>query len=405
MILPKQQPGARWHALALRDLLIFLVADENGLSADEARRRLEQYGPNQLPKKRPPSWWQIFIRQFISPLIYILTIAAIVSVIVHPEDPGDAIFIVAVLLLNAGIGCYQEGRAQQKSQALLKLMGVRASVLRAGEMYEVDGNEVVPGDIVWLETGNRVPADMRLLQANGLEIDESLLTGESLPVVKDPGWMGDDAAPMGYHRNMAYAGSIIIRGRATGVVVATGTATEIGRLALDVLGTEGGRPPLLDRMERFTRAIGGAVLIAAVVIGGFGVLFRGLSIPDMFFFSVALAVSAIPEGLPVALTVALAIATSRMARRGVIVRRLAAVEGLGSCNLISSDKTGTLTCNELTARTLYLPSGRSVEVTGEGYVPEGGIVSTRPPLSPGNHDELNGLALAGRALQRGQPAP
>lgn len=377
------------HTQPIRDVVSALDAKESGLTSAEAQTRLEEHGPNALPRKPPPRLWQIGLRQFQSPLIYILAIAAAVSLLIG--HGVDAAFIVAVLVLNALIGGYQEWKAERSSHALQQLLRIRASVLRDGEVREVDGEDVVPGDIVWLESGNRVPADLRLIQAHGLEIDESLLTGESLAVQKDPAWSGDESTPLADRRNMAYAGSTISRGRAKGVVVATGRSTEVGHLAVDVLSTTGGRPPLLDRMEWFARVVGYAVVAAAVVIGLAGVLFRGYGVSEMFLFGVALAVAAIPEGLPVALTVALAVATSRMARRGLIVRRLAAVEGLGSCTLIASDKTGTLTCNELTVRSIYLADDREYPVTGEGYAPEGGLEGMTG-LQPGTDPALDALA-------------
>ncbi|GAB6190549.1 cation-translocating P-type ATPase [Desulfocastanea catecholica] len=391
---PTQEPKPIWHALPISELLTLLVTSENGLTGAEVNNRLEYYGRNRFPQKPPAAWWVILLRQFMSPLIYILAIAAIVSAVVHPDAPADALFIVAVLVLNAAIGGYQEAKAEQKSHALLQLLQIKASVLRDGEVREVDADEVVPGDIVWLESGNRIPADMRLLMTHGLEVDESLLTGESLPVTKESLWIGEESTPVADHRNMAYAGSIIIHGRAKGVVVATGPATVVGQLAVDVMSAEGGKPPLLLRMEKFTRVIGASVLFAAVVIAAVGILFRGYSLNDMFLFSVALAVSAIPEGLPVALTVALAIATTRMARRGVIVRRLAAVEGLGSCTLIGSDKTGTLTCNELTVRSISLPDGQFLEVTGEGFIPDGEVLFDAQAVVADAWTELHDLAVA-----------
>ena len=389
-----EQTKALWHMMSTLEILARLAASENGLTNAEAKARLELYGRNRLPQKPPGAWWEIVLRQFMSPLIYILTIAAIVSAIAHPEDLTDAIFIAAVLVINAVIGGYQEGKAEQSSRALQKLLQIRASILRDGEICEIDAEELVPGDIVWLESGNRVPADMRLLMTHGLEVDESLLTGESLSVLKDPSWKGDASAPMADRHNMAYAGSIIVRGRAKGVVVGSGAATAVGQLALDVMSATGGKPPLLVRMEKFTHVVALAVLVAAAAIAVIGVLFRGYDVSDMFLFGVALAVSAIPEGLPVALTVALAIATTRMARRGVIVRRLAAVEGLGSCTLIGSDKTGTLTCNELTVRTIGLSDGQTIEVTGEGFVPNGQVLLNGQPVLPGTHATLNDLARA-----------
>ena len=394
MTILAEQTKPLWHMISTPDLVTQLATSENGLSNAEARARLELYGRNRLPQKPPAAWWEIVLRQFMSPLIYILTIAAIVSAIAHPEDLTDAIFIAAVLIINAAIGGYQEGKAEQSSRALQKLLQIRASTLRDGEIREIDAEEVVPGDIVWLESGNRVPADMRLLMTHGLEVDESLLTGESLSILKDPCWMGDASAPVADRRNMAHAGSIIVRGRAKGIVVGTGATTTVGQLALDVMSATGGKPPLLVRMEKFTRIVASAVLVAAAAIAVVGVLLRGYDVSDMFLFGVALAVSAIPEGLPVALTVALAIATTRMARRGVIVRRLAAVEGLGSCTLIGSDKTGTLTCNELTVREIGLPDGQALEVTGEGFIPNGQVLLNGQPVLPGTHATLNDLAKA-----------
>jgi P-type Ca2+ transporter type 2C len=358
--------------MELAALLAELQSSEHGLPEDEAARRLAEEGPNRLPRAEPPGIGWILLRQFQNPLIYILALAAAVSIGIG--EVVDAGFIVGVLILNAVIGGYQEWRAEKSSHALQHLLKTRATVVRDGEAVEVDAEILVPGDVVWLESGNRVPADIRLLTGQGLEVDESLLTGESLSVAKEAEWSGPAPTPLGDRLNMAHAGSIVARGRAKGVVVATGTDTVVGRLARDVTGATAGKPPLLIRLERFTRVIGIAVLGAAVLAGVLGVVHRGHSVTDMFMFAVALAVSAIPEGLPVALTVALAVATTRMVRRGVIVRRLAAVEGLGSCTLIGSDKTGTLTCNELTVRAAVLADGAHFEVTGEGYVPAGEVI-------------------------------
>lgn len=363
------------------DALAALDATEHGLTAGQAQARLAEFGPNVLPHTPPPAWWQILLRQFQSPLIYILGLAALISLAI--QEPTDAAFIAAVLCINAAIGGYQEWRAEQSSLALQKLLKVRAAVERDGEVFEVDAEALVPGDVVWLESGNRVPADVRLLMSHGLEVDQSLLTGESTAVQKAAEWSGHEATPVADRLNMAHAAAIVVRGRAKGLVVATGAATVVGQLALDVMASEGGSPPLLVRMERFTKVIAVAVLAASLVIGLLGVVMRGLTIADMFLFAVALAVSAIPEGLPVAMTVALAVATSRMARRGVIVRKLTAVEGLGSCTLVATDKTGTVTCNELTIRELRLADGRVFEVTGEGFAPAGQVFHEGKPVEPG----------------------
>jgi len=383
-------PSSAWHTLDSAGIGQALSVTETGLTSAEAEARLKSYGPNRLPEQPAPTLWEILLRQFRSPLIYILGVAAVVSLAIG--DVKDAAFIAAVLMLNALIGGYQEWRAEKSSRALQKFLKIRASVVRDGEVREIDAEQVVPGDLVWVESGNRVPADLRLVSTRSLEVDESLLTGESLAVVKDPAWTGNASTPLADRRNMSYAGSVVARGRGKGLVVATGVATSIGQLAQDVLSTSGGKPPLVERMERFSRAVAVAVLVAAVLVGLIGIFGHGHTVTKMFMFGVALAVSAIPEGLPIAMTVALAIGTTRMARRGVIVRRLAAVEGLGSCTLIGSDKTGTLTCNELTVREVRLPNGDTYEVTGEGFVPEGQVLLQGKPIE--SADRFRELARA-----------
>jgi len=351
-----------------------------GLTSAEAAARLARHGPNVLPSEPPTGVLEMALRQLKSPLIYVLLAAALVALALG--DVSDAGFIGVVLLLNSVIGGWQEWRAEQQSQALQQMLHVRATVLRDGRAVEIDAERVVPGDVVALESGQRVPADLRLLDVHGLEIEESLLTGESLPVGKDARWSGPADTPLGERRNMAYAGSTVTRGRGHGEVVATGAATVIGGLALSMSATLRGKPPLVTRMERFSRVIAVAILAAAVLVGAVGVLVHGQGVGQMFVFGVALAVSAIPEGLPVALTIALAIAARRMAGRDAIVRRLPAVEGLGSCTLIASDKTGTLTCNELTVRELWLADGGELVTTGAGYEPEGEILPKEPGLPP-----------------------
>lgn len=374
-----------WHVLdrqAVFDRLSVPDGDR-GLSTAAVVTRQREYGLNRLPQRPPTPVWQIFLRQFESPLIYVLAVAAGISVGIG--EWTDAAFIAGVLLINAVIAGVQEYHAERGSLALQRLVRTRATVRRDGEVVDVDGEEVVPGETVFLESGNRVPADVRLLSATNLEVDESTLTGESVPVLKDVEWTGEATAPLGDRRNVAFAGTTVTRGRARGIVVDTGTRTVIGRLARDVTTVEGGDPPLVRRMERFTRVIGVAVLVAAVLAVALGVFVRGFGIAEMFFFAVALAVSAIPEGLPVSLTAALGAATRRMARAGVIVRQLVAVEGLGSCTLIATDKTGTLTENELTVRRVLLPDGTTYDVTGTGYTPEGEVVPEGgPPETP--HD-------------------
>ena len=392
--------SALWYSMSREAVSAEVDATADGLTSEDVMRRREEYGPNRLPRAKPRTWWQIGLHQFQNPLIYILAIAAIVSFAIG--EVTDSGFIVAVLLLNAIIGGVQEWQAERSSQALQQLLRTRATVVRDGETREIDGEDVVPGDVVLLESGYRVPADVRLLSTHGLEIDESALTGESAPVLKDESWSVDGTVPLGDRRNMAYAGTVVNRGRGRGVVVETGAETVVGRLAEDVTAVEGGKPPLIVRMERFTRVVGATVLVAAIVAALLGIFVRQYDAFEMFLFAVALAVSAIPEGLPVAMTVALGAASRRMAKVGVIVRRLVAVEGLGSCTMIATDKTGTLTANELTVKRVQLPDGTSFEVTGEGCTPEGQVLQDSQSPDPELEDDLARVARAAVLCNEGR---
>jgi Ca2+-transporting ATPase len=361
-----------WHTRDVTQVLAMVNATPAGLTSAEARVRLARCGRNVLPAEAPPGWLAIGVRQLRSPLIYVLLAAALVALALG--DFTDAAFIGVVLVVNSTLGGWQEWHAEQQSQGLQKLLRVRAVVLRDGSFIEADAEELVPGDIVAIESGQCIPADLRLLDDRGLEVEEALLTGESLPVPKRTDWTGSADTALADRRNMLFVGSSVVRGRGRGVAVATGLATAIGELAVTISQTQSGKPPLIERMERFSRVIAFVVLAAAVAIGAAGILLHGQDVGTMFVFGVALAVSAIPEGLPVAITVTLAIAARRMAGRGAIVRNLPAVEALGSCTLIASDKTGTLTCNELTVREVLLANGEVFEVTGAGYAPEGTLV-------------------------------
>ncbi|QOJ32607.1 MAG: HAD-IC family P-type ATPase [Gammaproteobacteria bacterium] len=392
-----------WHTLPAEAVLRRLDAEASGLAPDEAARRLAAAGPNRLPRTPAPTPAAILLRQFRSPLIYLLLGAA--GLALATGAVKDALFILAALLINAVLGAVQEARADRSSRALQQLLQLRAIVVRAGEALGIPAEQLVAGDVIELEPGARVPADARLLATQGLEIDESLLTGESLPVAKSADWTGAEATPLAERRNLAHAGTLVVRGRARAVVVATGSATAVGRLALAVMGTPPGEPPLMQRLSAFSGRIGAAVVIAALAVAGLGVLLRGYGGVEMAIFAIALAVSAIPEGLPVALTVVLAVCTRRMAQRGVIVRRLAAVEGLGSCTLIASDKTGTLTCNEITVREAVLADGSCFSVSGEGFAPEGEVRrhdATAEGAGERRHAALLELARAVALCNEGQ---
>ena len=358
------------HHLPSAEVLRALATDARGLSHSEIAARTRQYGRNVLPRPTPPGIAFIFLRQFLSPLIYILLAAALAALFL--KEWTDAGFILAVLLINAAIGTVQEFSAQRSAEALQNLVSTRVRVVREGDTYEIAADELVPGDIVLLESGTRIPADMRLLEAHALEIDESLLTGESLPSAKNAELPVAEETPLGDRRNMCFAGTHAVRGRGRGVVVATALGTELGLLDASLLQQVKARPPLMLRMDRFIHRIGLAVGAVSGLMVMTAVL-QGTSVTEMFFMAVALAVSAIPEGLPVAITVALTISMKRMLKENVIVRRLVAVESLGSCTLIASDKTGTLTVNQLTVRRAVLPDDTEIEITGEGMTPEGEV--------------------------------
>jgi P-type Ca2+ transporter type 2C len=352
------------HAISSDSVLRDLNSSFDGLSVPGAQERLARYGKNTLPSKKAPHVLLIFLRQFYGPLIYILAIAAAVSIFLG--DYTDAFFIFIVLFLNAIIGAFQEYGAEKTAQALRELSTPSCMVKRAGEVFQIPSDFLVPGDIVLIETGNKVPADLRLFNANGLEIDESLLTGESFSVVKTHESIFDQYSPIGDRKNMAYTGSLVIKGRGIGVVVATGLKSELGKIASSLIHNEGAKPPLIIRMELFTKKIAIFLLILTSLMA-WHLLSKGQSWHDVLVFSVALAVSAIPEGLPVALTVALSTATARMSRRNVIVRQLPAVEALGSCSFIATDKTGTLTVNQLTVKKILLPQLEALNVAGSGF--------------------------------------
>ncbi len=367
----RSAPLHKPHTFSADEVLTELRSSADGLDTAEARDRLERYGANRLPEAKPAGLGLVFVRQFLSPLIYVLLIAAVVSAALG--EWSDAIFIMAVLLLNATIGMVQEYSAERAASALQHMVVVRARVLRGGDSYEIESAELVPGDVVLLESGAMVPADMRLIADHSLEVDESLLTGESFAVAKSAAPILPEDTVVGDRRNMAFAGTMVHRGRARGVVVATGLATELGAIATAVLGKTAVKPPLLVRMERFTWRIAVVVAMAVVVLAAVA-LVQGAALQEVFVLAVALAVSAIPEGLPVALTVTLAIGMRRMAKRNVIVRKLVAVEALGSCTFIASDKTGTLTMNELTVSRVVLPGQDPWQVSGEGSIPTGHIL-------------------------------
>jgi len=361
-----------WHALSGPDALVAVASAQTGLDEDEARARLAAHGPNLPPEAKKSGPLILFLRQFTNPLIYLLLGAGLLSLAIG--DQWDAVFIFGVLTMNALISSYQEYKADASARALRMLVPQIARVQRGGIAREVPSAEIVPGDIVELESGMKVTADLRLLSSLGLRIDESLLTGESVPVVKDAGGHTDAQTPPGDRLTMAHAGTAVVEGRGLGVAVATGAATllgEIGKTLASATRTAA-ETPLVRRMGLLARQIAWATIILIFILSALLAL-QGESARDIVLLAIALAVAAIPEGLPIAVTVALSAAASRMARRNVIVRALPAVEGLGSCTLIASDKTGTLTLNRLTVERAALADGTLINRNDwvGGVVPEG----------------------------------
>ncbi|HSK20187.1 MAG TPA: HAD-IC family P-type ATPase [Longimicrobiales bacterium] len=350
--------GRPWHTLTAEEVQRQLEAPPGGLTTAEAAARLERYGPNVVEAEKVETWWRLLLRQFNDPLIFILLIAAAVTAALH--DYTDSGVILAVVILNAAIGFVQELRAREAIRGLARLSAPRAEVQRDGRVHVIESRDLVPGDVVLLASGARVPADIRLISLHDLELNESMLTGESEPVRKSDEALRTENLVSSDQLNMAFAGTVVTRGRGRGIVVRTGLATEIGRIATSIRAVGTTVTPLQAEMHRFGRRVGWAVGVLAVVVLIVGLL-RGLSASEIFLTAVALAVSAIPEGLPVVMTVTLAIGVGRMARRQAIIRSLPAVETLGSTTVIGSDKTGTLTRNEMTV-TAIAAGGRVLEM-------------------------------------------
>jgi Ca2+-transporting ATPase len=380
-----------WHTLATGEAIAALDSDaERGLSTAEARRRIAEHGPNALPEAKRRSLVAMFASQFKSPLIYLLLGAAVVAIALG--EVSDAIVIAAVVVINAAIGAYQEGRAERSLAALRRIATVRARVVRDGTERVVEARDLVPGDVVLVATGDAVPADARVLDPAALELAEAALTGESAPVRKDLGPLGGDTA-LGDRNNMIYAGTHVTAGRARAVVVATGTAMEVGRIATLAERAEVVRSPLERRIAAFGKYVIVAAVVLFVVIVAVG-LVRGIAFADLVMVGVSQVVGMIPEGLPVAVTIALAVGVQRMARRRAIVRELAAVETLGSTTVICTDKTGTLTKNEMTVTELRI-ANRTIAVTGAGYAPAGGFFEGGRELAASDDPDVRALLEAG----------
>lgn len=380
----------KWHALPEEKVLEALETSLVGLSKEQVEDKTRTFGKNELPRRSPPAFLKIFFQQFLSPLIYILLAASILSIAIGEWQ--DSIFIFIVVILNAAIGAVQEWKAEQKTVALQDLIQTACIVRREGKELEVLTTELVPGDIILVESGNKVPADARLIEANQLKVDESFLTGESIETEKKIEILPSSTG-ISDRTNMLFAGSIITYGRAVGTVVSTGKNTSLGQIAKELTYQEQSKPPLLIRMERFSKQISYIILGLAALKAVLGII-GGESFADVFLLAVALAVAAIPEGLPVALTIVLSVATSRLVKKNVIIRKLTAVESLGSCTYIASDKTGTLTVNKQTAKKLILPGNSEYDIEGTGYDGIGRVI----PSKNGAQIDPNALTRIGKTI-------
>ncbi|WP_210545972.1 cation-transporting P-type ATPase [Rhodoferax sp. PAMC 29310] len=372
MTTPADEPDAQtvWHTLSAAEALHAQSVDPRvGLSLEEAIHRLEKFGKNSLPESTRRGPWLRFLLQFHNPLIYVLLAAGLVTLALN--DFIDAGVIGGVVLINAIIGFVQEGKAEKALDAVRAMLASRAIVLRDGERREIDATLLVPGDVVLLESGVRVPADLRLFRIKNLRVKEAALTGESLPVEKTLDSVGHKS-PIGDRTCMAYSGTVVSFGQAHGVVVNTGPRSEIGRIGAMVGEVQSLVTPLTRRLDQFARQITAAILVGAIVSFLIGYYVHEMALLDIFLAVVGLTVAAIPEGLPAIVTIVLAIGTRTMARKNAIVRRLPAVETLGSVTVICSDKTGTLTKNEMTAVRVMLPNC-TLAASGTGYAPEGGF--------------------------------
>ena len=381
---------AAWYSLAPDDTLARLDVTRSGLAADAVEARRAQHGANRLPPPPRTPAWKRFLLQFHNVLIYVLLAAGIITALLG--HTLDSVVIFGVVVINAIIGHIQEGCAEQALDAIRDLLSPHAIVTRAGARHEIDAEDLVPGDIVHLASGDRVPADLRLVDVKNLRVMEAALTGESLAVDKQVDAVEPDAA-LGDRASMAWSGTLVTYGQATGVVVATGTATELGRISTLLAGVEQLTTPLLKQMAHFGRWLAAAILVVSAAVFAFGVWVRDYSASDMFLAAVGLAVAAIPEGLPAIMTITLAIGVTRMAHRHAIIRRLPAVETLGAVSVICSDKTGTLTKNEMTVQTV-IAADTTVAVSGSGYAPEGGFARDGQTIAPDKDPLLQELARA-----------
>ena len=382
-----EKTGVRWHAHTAEYALNHVGSTKGGLTSKEANERLKRHGENVLPQKKPKHIILMFLEELLNPIILILLVAMAFSFVVG--EVLDAFVILAIVMLDALLGSIQAKRAERIASSLSGMIKVKSKVLRDGEKVQVDAKKLVIGDIVFLESGDKISADMRIISCSNFTVDEALLTGESINAVKQTETVGA-TVPLGDRTNMVFSGSSVITGRAMCVVVETGINTEIGSIATNLNTVEDEKSPLTIRINKFSKQISVAIVAIAVVIFVI-MLIQQNPLKDIFLCVIALAVSAMPEGLPLAVTMALTIASNRMGKNNVVVKHLNAVESLGSCTVIATDKTGTLTLNEQTAKLIVLPSGAEYKVAGSGYNIDGKIEK----FNGDHHDNLKRIAELG----------
>ncbi|MBI3895457.1 MAG: cation-translocating P-type ATPase [Acidobacteria bacterium] len=375
---PANETTALWHTLSVEETFERLASGPRGLAEAEAVRRREQYGSNELQAARSLSPWKILFEQFKNILILILLIAATLSAFLG--QAVESIAIIAIVLFAVLLGFIQEYRAERAIEVLRQMAAPTAVVIRDGEEIEIPARELVPGDVVLLHAGSKVPADARLHEAFNLKLDEASLTGESIPVEKNISPLSAHDLGVGDRKNMVYAGTATTYGRGRGVVVATGLHTEVGKIAQLLQTVETSRTPLQENLNKLGYTLASAALVVVAIIVALG-LFRGQPFIEIFLFGIALAVAVVPEALPAVVTISLAIGVQRMVQRHALVRRLPAVETLGSVSLICSDKTGTFTKGEMTVRKIWM-AGQLLEVSGEGYQPEGQFIVDGSAIEP-----------------------
>lgn len=362
----------------IEDILKELQTSNIGLTKKEVFERQQKYGKNTLPKKEKDSILKIFFNEFKDPMVILLLVAILASLIAG--EVVDAIAIIFIVLIDAVMGAYQENKANNTALALAKLVTTKVKVVRDDDVISIDAEDLTIGDYVLLESGDKISADMRIVEAHNLMIDESILTGESVQVSKNSEVINKDNVIIAEQSNMAFSGTTVVTGRAKAIVVSIGLKTEIGKIADSINNTEEEKSPLTIRVEKLSKQISMLVLIVAIVINVV-LIIKDVPYHEIFLFVIALAVSAMPEGLPLALTMALTIASNKMAKKNVIVRKLKSAESLGSCTVIASDKTGTLTVNEQTAKKILLPDNDEYNISGIGFSFDGEVTGKNIKLA------------------------